>query len=159
MRLYSRRNPNETKRWATLAALLLVLQATAAAGAEEEGFSTPFAPEFFKEECLRKQQSSHDTDDNDGDPLSTVDEYLGRWVTGLSNPSVFVSSLELLLFFILLQTFRAPPHVLRPRTQKPNRKYIAKGGFASYVTALFLRKRERGGGVIQPPALVVTALV
>ena len=98
MRLYSRRNPNETKRWATLAALLLVLQATAAAGAEEEGFSTPFAPEFFKEECLRKQQSSHDTDDNDGDPLSTVDEYLGRWVTGLSNPSVFVSSLELLLF-------------------------------------------------------------
>ena len=137
---------------AAFAAIVFLLQATAAAGAEGEGFSTPFAPEFFKEKCLRQQQSSQGNnggDDDKDDPLSIVDEYLGRWVTGLSIPSVSLSGLQLLVVFVLLQTGGVP----NPRSKDGSS--ITCLGLSTYVCWMsFL-----AGGIVSTFSSLLTTVL
>ena len=82
--------------------------------------TTPFATEFFREECLWELggYSNHE--------IHKVDKYLKLWVTGLSVPSVLFSSLQELGTFGILQTGGVP----NPRTK--DGKSFTYTGFTTY---------------------------
>ena len=87
-------------------------------------FDTPFGAQFFKGKCLLNLKTTNDGHTN---ALSIVDEYLGRWVTALSISSVLVSGLQLLVFFMVLQTGGVP----NPRSKNGTR--VSRPGLTLYL--------------------------